>query len=60
MITFQAGVQRYGRSSPDGQHIVYCQGVSEKGPWELYVVSIKGGHPVKLTNDGSDMTPDWK
>ena len=59
-ITFQAGVQRYGRPSPDGQHIVYCQGVSEKGPWELYVVSIKGGYPVKLTNGGSDMNPDWK
>ena len=59
-ITFQAGVQRYGRTSPDGQHIVYCQGVSEKGPWELYVVSIKGGYPVKLTTGGSDMNPDWK
>lgn len=59
-ITFQAGVQRYGRPSPDGQHIVYCQGVTEKGPWELYVVSIKGGYPVKLTEGGSDMNPDWK
>ena len=59
-ITFQAGVQRYGRTSPDGQHIVYCQGVTEKGPWELYVVSIKGGYPVKLTEGGSDMNPDWK
>ena len=25
-----------------------------------YVVSIKGGYPVKLTNGGSDMNPDWK
>lgn len=59
-ITFQAGVQRFGRLSPDGKHIVYCQGVSENGPWELYVVSSKGGYPTKLTDGGSDMNPDWK
>jgi Tol biopolymer transport system component len=60
MITYQAGVQRYGKASPDGKHIVYCQGVSERGPWELYVVSSKGGYPVKLTETGSDMNPDWR
>jgi Tol biopolymer transport system component len=59
-ITFQAGIQRYGRTSPDGQHIVYCQGVSEKGPWALYTVSIKGGYPKKLIDGGSDLNPDWK
>lgn len=60
MVTFQAGVQRFGRASPDGKHIVYCQGVSENGPWELYVVPIMGGYPTKLTDGGSDMNPDWK
>ncbi len=60
MVTYQAGVQRYGRTSPDGRHIVYCQGVSERGPWELYVVPLKGGVPVKLTEGGSDMNPHWK
>lgn len=60
MITYQAGVQRYGRTSPDGEHIVYCQGVSENGPWELYIVPTKGGYPTKLTEGGSDMNPDWK
>ena len=60
MVTYQAGVQRYGRISPDGKHIVYCQGMSERGPWELYVVPVKGGVPAKLTDDGSDMNPDWK
>lgn len=59
-VTFQAGIQRYGRPSPDGKHIVYCQGVTEKGPWNLYVVPIKGGYPIKLTDGGSDMNPDWK
>ena len=60
MVTFQAGVQRYGRTSPDGKHIVFCQGVNENGPWELYVVPIAGGYPARLTEGGSDMNPDWK
>ncbi len=60
MITFQAGVQRYGRVSPSGEYIVYCQGISERGPWELYVVRTSGGYPVRLTEGGSDMNPDWK
>lgn len=60
MVTYQGGVQRYGRGSPDGKYIVYCQGSSEQGPWELYVVPFKGGVPVKLTAGGSDMNPDWK
>ena len=57
MVTFLAGVQRYGRPSPDGAHIVYCQGVSESGPWELYVAPLAGGYPTRLTEGGSDMNP---
>jgi len=60
MVTYQGGVQRYGRASPDGEYIVYCQGLSERGPWELYVVPTKGGYPVRLTEGGSDMNPDWR
>ncbi len=60
MVTFQAGVQRYGRVNPSGEYIVYCQGISERGPWELYVVRTSGGYPVQLTREGSDMNPDWK
>ena len=60
MVTFQAGVQHYGRVSPDGKYIVYCQGISERGPWELYIVSMGGGYPVRLTEGGSDMNPEWK
>ena len=60
MVTFQAGVQRYGRTNPKGDFIVYCQGVTENGPWELYTVPVKGGYPTKLTSGGSDMNPDWK
>ena len=59
-VTYFGGVQRYGRFSPDGKWIVYCQGESERGPWELYRIPASGGTPTRLTEDGSDMTPDWK
>ena len=58
-ITPFGGVQRYGRFSPDGKSIVFCQGASERGPWELYIIPAQGGTPVKLTDGGSDMYPDW-
>jgi TolB protein len=60
VITYFGGVQRYARYSPDGKWLVFCQGASEQGPWELYLVPATGGGPVKLTEGGSDMYPDWK
>jgi len=60
LVTWFGGVQRYGRFSPDGKQIVFCQGASERGPWELYVIPAAGGTPRKLTEGGSDMHPDWQ
>lgn len=60
LITYYGGVQRYARWSPDGKHLVFCQGASPRGPWELYIVPSRGGTPRKLTEDGSDMYPDWR
>ena len=60
LVTFFGGVQRYGRFSPDGRTIVFCQGATERGPWELYLIPADGGEPQKLTDGGSDMNPDWK
>jgi len=60
LATWFGGVQRYGRFSPDGRQIVFCQGASERGPWELYVIPAAGGTPRKLTSTGSDMHPDWQ
>jgi TolB protein len=60
VITYFGGVQRYARYSPDGKQLVFCQGLSEQGPWELYTIPAAGGAPVKLTEGGSDMYPDWK
>jgi len=59
-VTYFGGVQRYGRFSPDGKSIVYCQGASERGPWELYIIPAQGGTPVQLTEGDSDMNPDWR
>jgi TolB protein len=60
IVTFFGGVQRYGRFSPDGQSIVFCQGASERGPWELFIIPAQGGTPRQLTQGGSDMNPDWR
>lgn len=60
MVTYFGGVQRYGRFSPDGKSIVYCQGPSERGPWELYIIPAQGGTPRRLTQGASDLNPDWK
>ena len=60
LITYFGGVQRHPRWSPDAKSIVYCQGVTENGPWEIYTIPSQGGVPVKLTEGGSDMNPDWK
>jgi Tol biopolymer transport system component len=59
-VTWFGGVQRYGRFTPDGKSILYCQGESERGPWELYTIPAQGGTPVKLTEGSSDMNPDEK
>jgi Tol biopolymer transport system component len=60
VITYFGGVQRYARYNPEGSFLVFCQGASEQGPWELYIVPAAGGAPAKLTEGGSDMYPDWK
>jgi len=60
VITYFGGVQRYARYSPDGKSLVFCQGASEQGPWELYIIPSAGGTPRKLTEGGSDLYADWK
>lgn len=60
LLTWFGGVQRYPQWSPDGKSIIFCQAASERGPWELYRMASQGGTPVKITEGGSDMNPDWK
>jgi Tol biopolymer transport system component len=60
LVTYFGGVQRYGRYSPDGQTLVFCQGVTEQGPWEIFAIPATGGPPRKLIEGSSNMYPDWK
>jgi Tol biopolymer transport system component len=60
VITYFGGVQRYARYSPDGKFLVFCQGVSEQGPWELYLIPATSGTPQKLVEGNSNMYPAWK
>ena len=60
LVTWFGGVQRYPQWSPDGKSIVFCQSASERGPWELFRIPSQGGTPVKITEGGSDISPDWK
>lgn len=60
LITYFGGVQRYARWSPDGKQLIFCQGASERGPWELYAIPAQGGTPRRITEGASDMYPDWK
>lgn len=59
LITWFGGVQRYARFSPDGRSIIFCQGATERGPWELYRIPAAGGTPTRLTEEGSDLHPHW-
>lgn len=59
-VTWFGGIQRYPQWSPDGRWIVFCQGPSERGPWELYRTPSQGGTPTRITEGGSDMNPDWQ
>ncbi|MCX7013895.1 MAG: hypothetical protein NTW86_15310 [Candidatus Sumerlaeota bacterium] len=60
LVTYFGGVQRYARYSPDGTMLVFCQGVSEQGPWDIYVIPAAGGTPEKLVVGNSNMYPHWR
>ena len=69
-VTHFGGVQHYGRFSPDGKTLIFCQAPAPAGPWELYTIPTTGGTPAKISpkDDGpaappdgvSDMYPDWR
>jgi hypothetical protein len=53
---------RYPRVSPDGNRLVFASNRNRSdGSMDLYVVSLDGGAPVRLTNalNGSAQGPQW-
>src|SRR5262249_6382130 len=51
-LTTQSGVKRYPSLSPDGRWIVY-EG-NESGNADIYLQSVGGQNPIKLTKDSLD------
>jgi TolB protein len=60
LLTPFGGVQRYPCWSPDGSQIAFCQGVSEQGPWDLYLIPAAGGAATRLTSSDSNIHPHWR
>ena len=48
--------ETFARFSPDGRSIAYMCNVS--GRWEVYVQSLSGGSPVRVSSDGGAW-PSW-
>ena len=60
-ITFGADVQHDARYSPDGTMLIFARAPAAEGPWQLCVqlLSDEDGAYVPLTNQGSNLQPDW-
>jgi formylglycine-generating enzyme required for sulfatase activity len=58
-ITFGTLVEHDPRFSPDGTMIVFSQGRSERGPWQIRVMKLDDERMVELTREGSNSLPDW-
>jgi TolB protein len=57
-LTFGASDAEYPSWSPDGTRLVYAS--YQSGNQDLWIVSVAGGAPTRLTTDASyDFDPDW-
>jgi len=43
--------------SPDGKHIAFMS--NRSGPWQIWVSSVDGSHPVQISSTDSAGTPRW-
>ncbi len=58
-LTTHPGDESDPKLSPDGKWVAYA--ASYEGPREVYVISVQGGLPKRLTYEASSSTPtDWK
>jgi Tol biopolymer transport system component len=57
-LTSAPGVETDPAVSPDGTLVAYA--AEDRGHFDLWVVSSRGGNPIRLTNDeDSDRSPAW-
>ena len=57
-LSNHAGVDEWGRFSPDGTQVVFQS--KRDGDWEIYVVGIDGKNLKQLTNNNkTDRRPNW-
>ena len=57
-LTFDTGVQREARWSPDGRFIAYSS--DRGGKFDIYLQAISGGDPIQVTHSpGNNWQPDW-
>ncbi len=59
-VTWFGGVHATAVSRRTGNRSSTAKANRIAGSWELYSIPVQGGTPVKLTEGGSDMTPDEK
>jgi Tol biopolymer transport system component/DNA-binding winged helix-turn-helix (wHTH) protein len=54
-----AGIDFLPAISPDGKTVVFFRSINELGGGDLYLVSVAGGEPKRLTFDGGGRSPTW-
>jgi Tol biopolymer transport system component len=58
LTNFEKGWSGSPHWSPDGMQVAFDSNVA--GNWDIYVIRVEGGHPVRLTRDAAtDAMPSW-
>ena len=59
-LTFFEGIEDEADFSPDGSHVVFTWNGERQDNFDIYVMSLAGAAPYRLTDDpGRDFSPAW-
>lgn len=59
-LTRLAGSERDVTLSPDGRQVAFAWDSEREDNFDIYVMVVGSGHPVRLTTDpGADFSPQW-